>query len=92
MSKPMVNEAAEIMIQAMKDLKEKKIDTKEAQTIAQLGIGVVQAANAEVQFIRATKALPKGGIFGDDIRFLEPPEGCGGPKKGKTDKGLYYEW
>lgn len=72
--KPMVTEAAEIMIQAMKDLKEKKIDTKDAQAIATLGIGVVQAANAEVQFIRATRAMPKGGSFGDDVQFLEPDD------------------
>lgn len=72
--KPMVTEAAEIMVQAMKDLSTNKIDPREAQAIAQLGIGVVQAANAEVQFIRVTKALPKGGIFGDDVRFLEPPD------------------
>ncbi len=72
--KPMVTEAAELMIQAMKDLREKKIDTKEASAIAELGMGVVQAGNAEVQFVRATKAVVNGGIFGSDIRMLEPPE------------------
>lgn len=72
--KPMVTEAAELMIQAMKDLGTKKISTQEAQAIAQLGMSVVQAANAEVQFIKVTKALPKGGAFGDDVLFLEPPD------------------
>ena len=72
--KPMIREAAELMIQTMKDLREKKIDAKEAQTIAQLGMGVVQAANAEVQFVRASKAVLNGGIFGSDVRMLEPPE------------------
>ena len=72
--KPMVTEAAELMVQAMKDLSAKTIDPKEAQAIAQLGIGVVQAANAEVAFIKVTKALPVGGSFGTDVRFLEPPD------------------
>lgn len=71
---PMVREAADLMIQAMKDLREKKIGPKDAQAIAQLGIGVVQSANAEVQFVRATKALLPAGVFGSDVRFLEPPE------------------
>ena len=75
--KPMVTQAAEIMIQAMKDLQENKIEAKDAQAIAQLGIGVVQAANAEIQFIRTTKAIPVGGTFGTDMRFLEPPESEG---------------
>jgi len=70
--KPMVTEASELMIQAMKDLKDKKITTQEAQAIAQLGVGVVSAANAEIQFIRTTKALPVGGGFGTEIKFLEP--------------------
>jgi hypothetical protein len=72
--KPLTTTAAEAMIQAMKDLSEKKIDAKDAQAIAQLGIGVVQAANAEIAFIRATKSLPLDGGFGDNVRFLEPPK------------------
>jgi len=71
--KPMVTEAAELMIQAMRDLSAKKIDPKEAQAIAQLGMSVVQAGNAEVAFVKAAKAVVKGGVFGDDIRMLEPP-------------------
>ena len=71
--KPMTAQACEIMIQAMKDLKEKKIDTKEAQAVATLGIAIVQACNAEVQFIRATKAIPVGSAMGKTMDFLEPP-------------------
>lgn len=71
--KPMIREASELMIQAMHDLREKKIDTKEATALAQLGMTIVQAANAEVQFVKASKAVLHGGIFGDDVRMLEPP-------------------
>jgi hypothetical protein len=70
---PIVLQAAEIMVQAMKNLNEKKISPQEATAMAQLGISVVQAANAEVQFIRATKTIPTTGIFGTDVRFIEPP-------------------
>ena len=72
--KPMVAQASELMIQAMKDLSAKKITPQEAQSIAQLGVGVVAAANAEIQFIRATKAIPTDGAFGTDMKFLEPGE------------------
>jgi hypothetical protein len=72
--KPMTTEVAELMIQAMKDLTAKKIDAKGATAIAQLGIGVVQAANAEIKFMQVTKAIPTHGVYGTDIRFLEPPE------------------
>lgn len=80
MSKPMVREAAELMLQAMKDLSEKKIGTAEAQSLAQLGISIVQAANVEVNFIKATKAVPNDGVFGTDMRFIEPPEQGRGKK------------
>lgn len=80
MGNPMVREAAELMIQAMKDLTTKKIKPQEAQSIAQLGVGVVQAANSEVNFIKATKAIPCDGEFGTDMRFLEPPEAGHGKK------------
>lgn len=73
--KPMTTIASELMIEAMRDLKAKKIDAKDATAIAQLGIGVVQAANAEVQFIRATKAIPNGSGMGNKMQFLEPPGG-----------------
>ena len=71
--KPMTTLASETMLQAMKDLKDKKIDPKEAQAIAQLGMSIVQAANSEIQFIKATKTILKTGSFGNDIQFLEPP-------------------
>lgn len=72
--KPMIREASELMIQAMKDLRERKIETKEATALAQLGMTIVQAANAEVQFVKAAKGVLRGGIFGDDVRMLEPPD------------------
>ena len=72
-AKPITTTAAEMMIQAMQDLRDKKIDAKDAQAIAQLGIGVVQAANAEIQFIRTTKAIPVGSGMGNKMDFLEPP-------------------
>lgn len=71
--KPMTTVAAEIMIEAMKDLREKKIDAKDATAIAQLGIGVVQAANAEIQFMRTTKAIPLNSGMGNQLQYLEPP-------------------
>jgi len=71
--KPMTTQACEIMIQAMKDLKDKKIEAKDAQAVATLGIAIVQACNAEVQFIRATKAIPVGSGMGNKVDFLEPP-------------------
>lgn len=70
--KPITTIAAEMMIEAMKDLREKKIDAKDAQAIAQLGIGVVQAANAEIQFMRTTKAIPMNSGMGNQLQYLEP--------------------
>jgi len=72
---PMTTVAAQMMIDAMRDLREKKIDAKDAQAIAQLGIGVVNAANAEIQFIRATKAIPLGSGMGTKMNYLEPGTG-----------------
>lgn len=71
--KPMTRQACEIMIQTMKDLKDKKIEAKDAQAVATLGIAIVQACNAEVQFIRATKSIPVGSAMGKTVDFLEPP-------------------
>lgn len=69
-----LTQASSMMIDAMKAVKDKKMEPKEAQAIAQLGIGVVQAAKTEVDFIRATKAVVRGGVLGDssNIQFLEP--------------------
>ncbi len=69
---PIVRTAADIMIGAMKDLKEKKITPQEAKGIALLGKGVIDAANAEIKFIRTVKALQRGGIFSNNIQYLEP--------------------
>lgn len=70
--KPITATAAELMVQAMHDLRAKKIDAKEATAMAQLGIGIVQAANAEVAFIKAVKGLPMNGAMGNKVSYLEP--------------------
>lgn len=69
-----LSQASSMMIEAMRAVKEKTMDPKEATAIAQLGMGVVQAANAEVGFIKATKAIITGGVLGDskNVQFLEP--------------------
>ena len=69
-----LTQASSMMIEAMQAVKAKTMDPKDAQAIAQLGIGVVQAAKTEVEFIRATNAVVRGGILGDSsaIQFLEP--------------------
>jgi len=71
---PLTTQASHLMIDAMKKLSKKEIDPKEASAIAQLGIGVVQAANAEIQFIRTAKGLPAQSMFGSHIMYLEPED------------------
>ena len=69
-----LHQATAMMVEAMKSVKDKTMDPKEATAIAQLGMGVVSAANAEVGFIKATKAIVQNGVLGSatDIQFLEP--------------------
>jgi hypothetical protein len=69
---PIIRTAANFMIEAMRDLKEKKITPKEAQGMALLGKCVIDAANIEIQFIKTVKGLSRGGIFDDNIQYLEP--------------------
>lgn len=64
--------AAKMMLDAMKALKEKKITPQEAQGVAMLGKGVVDAAQAEINFIKTCKAMPKNGLFGQKLIYLEP--------------------
>lgn len=64
--------AARMMLDAMKRLNEKQITPQEAQGIAVLGRGVIDAANAEINFIKTCKAMPKGGLFGTSMIYLEP--------------------
>lgn len=69
-----LQQATAMMVEAMRAVKDKTMDPKEATAIAQLGMGVVGAANAEVGFIKATKAIVSNGVLGSarDIQFLEP--------------------
>ena len=70
--KPMLRQASEMMLDAMRKVRDKNMDPKEATAIAQLGMGVINAANAETSFIKTVRGLPRGGIFGDHIQYLEP--------------------
>lgn len=68
----MTTTAAKMMLDAMKRLNNKEISPQEAQGIAVLGKGVIDAANAEINFIKTCKAMPKGGLFGTAMIYLEP--------------------
>lgn len=68
----LTGEAVRIMIDAMKKLRAKEITPQEAQGIAMLGKGVIDAANAEISFIKTVKALPVHGVFSNNIQFIEP--------------------
>lgn len=69
----MTTVAARTMLEAMRKLSNKEITTQEAQGIAMLGKGVIDAANVEVNFIRTMKAMPSnGGMFGKKVVYLEP--------------------
>jgi hypothetical protein len=70
--KPMLSQATEMMLDAMRQVRNKTMDPKDASAIAQLGIGVINAANAETSFIKIVRGLPRGGIFGDHIQYLDP--------------------
>ncbi|MFA6688839.1 MAG: hypothetical protein WCS18_05105 [Sphaerochaetaceae bacterium] len=70
--KPMLSQASEMMLEAMRKVRDKTMDPKEATAIAQLGLGVINAANAETAFIKTVRGIPRGGVFGDRIQYLEP--------------------
>lgn len=72
-NKAMTTEAAQMMLEAMRALKEKSMTPQEATSMAVLGKTVIDAANAEIQFIRTVKAMPNnGGMFGKNVVYLEP--------------------
>lgn len=56
--------AADMMLAAMKDLRDGKIDAEKAKALAQCGATVVQMAKAETDAVRAYKAIPVRSIFG----------------------------
>lgn len=56
--------AADMMLAAMKDLREGKIDAEKAKALAQCGATVVQMAKVETDAVRTYKAIPVRSIFG----------------------------
>jgi len=72
MNEAMTVTAAKTMLEAMTKLKNKEITPQEAQGIAMLGKGVIDAVNAEINFIKVTKAMPNNGLFGNELKFIEP--------------------
>lgn len=67
-----LTKSCHMMLEAMTQIKEKKIDAKEGMAIAALGKTIVDTANAETQLIRVVRGLPRGGVFGNKIQYLEP--------------------
>jgi len=56
----------------MKRLQDGNMDVKTAQTMVMIGNTVINAANAETNFIKAVKAIPCNSVFGTHMRYLEP--------------------
>lgn len=56
--------AADMMLAAMKDLRNSKIDAEKAKALAQCGATIVQMAKVETDAVRAYKAIPVRSIFG----------------------------
>ena len=65
-------QATSLMLDAMRDLKEKKISPQEGATIAMLGKGVCDMAKEVCNFVKATGFIPVDSAFGSDLREIEP--------------------
>lgn len=65
-------QATQMMLDAMRDLREKKISPQEGATIAMLGKGVCDMAHETTNFVRATGFLPFDSAFGEKLREIEP--------------------
>lgn len=65
-------QATSLMLDAMRDLKEKKISPQEGATIAMLGKGVSDMAKEACNFVKATGFIPADSAFGSDLREIEP--------------------
>lgn len=65
-------QATSLMLDAMRDLKEKKISPQEGATIAMLGKGVCDMAKEACNFVKATGFIPVDSAFGSDLREIEP--------------------
>ena len=72
-----LSQVASMMIDAMRKLENKDIDFKTAQSLAMMGKTVIDAHQAELETVKALKALQVGGLINDHIKYLEPQE----PKK-----------
>lgn len=70
-SSPMF-QATSMMLEAMRDLKEKKITPQEANSIALLGKGITDMAREATNFVRATGMIPVDSAFGSTFRDIEP--------------------
>ena len=70
-SSPMF-QATSMMLEAMRDLKEKKISPQEANSIALLGKGITDMAREATNFVRATGMIPTDSAFGSTFRDIEP--------------------
>lgn len=65
-------QATSMMLEAMRDLKEKKISPQEANSIALLGKGITDMAREATNFVRATGMIPTDSAFGSTFRNIEP--------------------
>ncbi len=67
-----IGQVTGILLETMKKLSAKEIDTETANAIAFNGRTVIDAAKAETDFIRTVKAIPREGVWGARLQYLEP--------------------
>lgn len=67
-----LNSTIKELSETMQKLKNGTMDVKTAQTMVMIGNTVINAANAETNFIKAVKAIPCNSVFGTNMRYLEP--------------------
>lgn len=73
--KSVIGQVTGILLDTMRKLSANEMDTATAQAIAANGATVIAAAKAETDFVRAVKAIPREGVWGDRLRYLEPQVG-----------------
>jgi len=67
-----IGQVTGILLDTMRKLASKEIDPGTAQAIALNGRAVIDAAKAETDFIRTVKAIPREGVWGSRLQYLEP--------------------
>lgn len=67
-----IGQVTGILLETMRKLAAKEIDTETANAIAFNGRTVIDAAKAETDFIRTVKAIPREGVWGSRMQYLEP--------------------